>query len=41
LEEPRLTGAYWKEEAAQLETGYYVTIKNTSGQYREVRVEYI
>jgi hypothetical protein len=29
-EEPRLTGAYWKEEAAWSETGYYATIKNTS-----------
>jgi hypothetical protein len=40
-EEPRLTGAYWKEEAAWSETGYYATIKNTSSQYQEVRVEYI
>jgi hypothetical protein len=40
-EEPRLTGVYWKEEAAWSETSYYTTIKNTSGQYREVRVEYI
>jgi hypothetical protein len=40
-EDSRLTGAYWKEEAARSETGYYATIKNTSGQYREVRVEYI
>jgi hypothetical protein len=41
LEEPRLTGAYWKEKAAWSETSYYVTIKNTSSQFREVKVEYI
>jgi hypothetical protein len=41
LEEPRLTGAFWKTEAAQSETSYFTTIKNTSNQFREVRVEYI
>jgi hypothetical protein len=41
VEEPRLTRAYWKEEAAWSETGYYASLKNTSGQYQEVRVEYI
>jgi hypothetical protein len=33
LEEPRLTGAHWKEGAVWSETGYYTTIKNTSSQY--------
>jgi len=41
VENPELTGAYWKNEVVTADSGYYANLRNSSNRYAEARVEFV